>query len=175
METTTVPVTTAAVGLRYGLLTGLVSILFSFALFATDQQGNSAIGLLGFVILIAGIVLAHRAFKQANAGYLAYGQGVGIGTMLAAVSGVLSTAFSYVYREFIDPDMSARVLDQARAKLEAAGTMSEAQINQALSMSTKFTTGPIGLVFGVVGSILFGVIFSLVIAAITKNPEPEFE
>ena len=173
--TTTTTVTPASVGLRYGLLTGLVSIIFAFGLFATGQTGNAGLASLGFIILIGGIVLAHRTFKAANGGYMSYGQGLGIGTTLAAVSGVLSAVFNYVYREFIDPDLAARMVEQMRAKFEAAGNMSDAQIDQAISMSTKFSTGPIGLVFGILFSILLGLVFSLVIAAINKNPKPEFE
>lgn len=177
METTTtiITVTPASVGLRYGLLTGLVSVIFSFIILATGQIGNTSLVSLGFIILIAGIVLAHRAFKAANEGYLAYGQGLGIGTLVAAVSGTLSAVFNYVYREFIDPDVTARIVEQMRTKLEAAGNMSDAQIDQAIGMSTKFSTGPIGLVIGIIGSIILGLLFSLVIAAITKNPKPEFE
>ncbi len=176
METTaTTTVTPSSVSLRYGLLTGLVSIIFAFGIFATGQAANGGLASLGFIILIAGIVLAHRAFKAANEGYMSYGQGLGIGTMLAAVSGTLSAVFNYVYREFIDPDMAARMVEQMRVKLEAAGNMSDAQIDQAISMSTKFSSGPIGLAFGILFSILLGLVFSLIIAAITKNPKPEFE
>ena len=176
METTaTNPTTPSSVGLRYGLLTGLVSIIFTFILFATGQAANGGLASLGIVILIVGIVLAHRAFKAANEGYMSYGQGLGIGTVLAAVSGTLSAIFNYVYRAFIDPDMAARLVEQMRAKLEAAGNMSDVQIDQAISLSTKFSTGPIGLVIGIVSSVIFGLLLSLVIAAITKHPTPEFE
>jgi tetrahydromethanopterin S-methyltransferase subunit G len=176
METTTPAATTSSIGIRYGLLTGLVIIIYSFVLFATGQEMNQALGWVSIAGLpIAGIVFAHKAFKQANAGFMSYGQGLGIGVLLSLVSGLLTVAFSFVYRTFIDPDLSSRMMDKMRTKLEAAGSMSDAQIDQALSMSTKFSTGPIGFAIGILSSVLLGLVFSLVIAAITKNSKPEFE
>ncbi len=176
METsTTAPVTTAATGLRYGLLTGLVSIIFTFILFAIGQEGNGGLASVAFAILIVGIVLAHKAFKATNEGYMSYGQGLGIGVLVGGVNGVLTTVFNYVYRTFIDPDMVARAMDQMRAKLEEAGSMSEAQIEQIVTASTKYSSGAFGLAIGIASGFLLGLLFSLVVAAITKNAKPEFE
>jgi len=66
-------------------------------------------------------------------------------------------------------------MEAMRAKLEAGGNMSDAQIDQAVSIASKFSMGPIALAIGIVGSVIIGLLLSLVIAAITKNPKPEFE
>ena len=177
MENTTTPaapVTTTAVGIRYGLLTGLVSIIFSFLLFATAQEGNMALSMLGMVIWIVGLVLAQRFFKASNGGFMSYGQGLGIGTVLSAVSGTMGALFRYVYMEFIDPSSAQRAVDLARTKMEAQG-MDDAQIDQGIAMSQKFSSGPIGLAMGIVFSIVIGFVLSLIISAIIKNNRPEFE
>jgi hypothetical protein len=175
METTspTQP-TVAATALRYGLLTGLVSIIFSFLLIVTNQLGNSLLGIIGLVITIAGIVLAQRDFRTRNAGFMSYGEGMGIGALLSVVSGLLGAAFSFIYRA-IDPSAFEQGIEQARAKMEAAGTMSDAQIDQAIAMSQKFTSGPIGFAIGVVSAAVIGTILSLIISAILKNAKPEFD
>lgn len=175
METTasTHPTVTAT-ALRYGLLTGLVSIVFSFILITTNQVGNAALGFVPLVIAIAGIVLAQRDFRARNGGFMSYGEGVSIGALLSLVSGLLSTVFSYVYR-FIDPSMLEQVTEQMRTKFEEAGTMSDAQIDQAIAMSQKFSTGPVGFVIGIVGAAVIGTILSLLISAILKNAKPEFD
>jgi hypothetical protein len=76
---------------------------------------------------------------------------------------------------FIDPSAAQRAIDQARAKLEEAGTMSDAQIDQAIQMSQRFSSGPMGVVFGIIMSVIVGFLLSLIIAAITKHNRPEFE
>jgi len=174
MENAAPPVTPSAVAIRYGLLTGLVSIIVSFALNATELDQTPA-KWLSTAILIGGIVLAHKFFKQHNEGFLTFGQGVAIGAILSAVVGALSAIFSYVYINFVDPDYATRIMDKARADLEAQGTMSDAQIEQAMAFTMKFMNGPLMIATVLFMIILMGLLASLVISAFTKNPRPEFE
>ncbi|MBO2008250.1 DUF4199 domain-containing protein [Hymenobacter negativus] len=174
METNTTPVTTTAIGLRYGLLVGLVSIIFSFVLFVT-QTDQSPVRWLGLAVLIGGMVLAHNAYKQVNGGFMDYSEGLGIGALMSVISGALSTAFSYVYMSFVDEGYMSRVMETTRAKMEAKGNMTDEQIDQAMSMAQKFSSGGWMLLFGILGSLLFGFLIALVVSAITKNSKPEFE
>ncbi|RZJ94477.1 MAG: DUF4199 domain-containing protein [Hymenobacter sp.] len=168
--------TVAATAARYGLFTGIVNILYSFGLLATNQVGNAALGWISLLIIpVVGIVLAQRDFRVKNAGFMSYGEGVGIGALLSLLNGLLSSVFSYVYREFIDPDVVRQVTEQMRNKLEQAGTMSDAQIDQAIAMSQKFSTGLIGFVIGLVSVTVVGTVLSLIISAFLKNAKPEFE
>ena len=174
METITTPVTTTPVALRYGMLTGLVSILFSFGLSIMHQESSPA-RYISFAILIGGIVFAMNTFKQQNQGFMSYGQGLGIGTVLSAVVGLMSGIFTYVYMTFIDTEIMGRITEKMRTDMEARGGMTDEQIDQAIAMSGKFMHGPFMLVFALLGSILIGVLLSLVISAFIKNAQPEFE
>ena len=172
-STSTQSPTTTAVGLRYGLLTGLVSVIISFGINALHME-NSPAKWLTMPVLIGGIVLAQQEFKKRDGGFMSYGQGLGIGTVLSATVGVISAVFTYVYTTFIDPDMMTRAMEKAQADMEAKG-LSAAQIDQAMAMSAKFTTGPVLAISVIIGTLIIGFIFSLVISAIIKNTKPEFE
>lgn len=174
MENTATPVTPSAVAIRYGLIIGLISIIISFGL-STAGLDQTPAKWLTTVVLLVGIWLAHSNFKQQNAGFMTYGQGLTIGTVLSAVVAVLSVVYTYVYVTFLNPDFAKPILDKARADMEARGNMSDAQIEQAMNWTAKFVDGPMMLTFIVVFVILTGFVASLVIAAITKNPRPEFE
>ena len=175
METnSTSSVTTTSVGLRYGLLVGIVSIMFSFILFVT-QADQSPVRWLGLAILIGGMVLAHNAYKAANHGFMNYSEGLGIGAVMSVVSGTLSTAFSFVYMKFIEPEYMTRLMESTRAKMEEKGGMSDEQIDQAVNMMQKFSSGGWMVLFGILGSLLFGFLIALVVSAITKKTKPEFE
>lgn len=174
MENNSTSVTPTSVALRYGLLVGLVSIIFSFTLFVT-QADQSPIRWLGLVILIGGMVMAHNAYKQANGGFMDYSEGLGIGAFMSVISGILSTAFSFVYMKFVDPEYMSRIMETTRAKMEAKGNMSDEQIDQAMGMAQKFSTGGWMILFGILGSLLFGFLIALAVSAITKNTKPEFE
>jgi uncharacterized membrane protein YedE/YeeE len=175
MENTSTSVSATSVAIRYGLLTGIVSVIYSFILLAANLEQNTALSLLSLVILIGGIFLAHKTYKDAHNGFMSYGQGLGIGTLVSVISGLLGGIFRYVYMEFIDPAAAQRALDQARAKLEEGGNMSDAQIDQAVQMSQRFSSGPMGVVIAIIGSAIIGFLITLIIAAITKHNRPEFE
>lgn len=174
METNATPVTTTSVGLRYGLLTGLVSVILSFVLFVTHADQSPA-RWLGLVILIGAMVMAHKTYKQGNGGFMNYSEGLGIGAFMSGISGVISTAFSVLYMKFIDPEYMTRTMELTRTKMEEKGSMTDEQIDQALVMMQKFSSMGWMILFGVVGSVLGGLLIALIVSAFTKHSKPEFE
>ena len=175
MKTAITPATTSSVAIRYGLLTGLVYVIFLFVVFVVGLEANTAVGWLGLVFPIGGIYLAHQHYKTRNSGFMSYGQGLGIGVLLSIVSGLLTGVFNYVYRTFIDPEMNGRMLETVRTKMEEGGNMSDEQIDGALKMSAKFSSGPVGFAVGLVVAVISGFIIALIISAFTKHNRPEFE
>jgi Protein of unknown function (DUF4199) len=177
MEHTSTPaVTPASVGIRYGLLTGLVTVIYSFVLKAADLEQKPIMGLLTFAILVGGIVLAHKFYKQHNGGFMSYGQGLSIAAVTGAVIGALSGVFQYIYVNFIDAQYVQRTLEAARAKMEADSNISEEQIDQAMQWTEKMMpTGPISIVWSILATAVFAILLALIISAFTKNTRPEFE
>jgi cbb3-type cytochrome oxidase subunit 3 len=173
-NTGTPSLTPTAVAVRYGLLTGLASIILSFVLFLTEAD-QTPIRWLGLLFLVGGMVWAHREFKRANGGFMEYSQGLTIGAVMGLVAGAMGTVFNYIYMTFIDADYTARMMEATRSKMEDQGNMSDAQIDQALAMMQKFSSGGWMLVFGLLGSLLFGFLIALVVSAFTKHARPEFE
>lgn len=174
MQTATPSVSTAAVGGRYGLLTGLVSIIVSFGIYALELEQNSAVRFLTMAVLVAGITLAMRNFKDQNSGFMNYGQGLGVGVTVSAIVGLLSGAFIYLYTTVVDPSVITRILDKARVDMEAKG-LADADIDRAMVWTTKFTTAPFMFGFTVLLTLFLGLLISLLVAAFVKNPKPEFE
>ncbi len=171
METTTKP-STAGIALKWGAITGLVSIIYYIILQVTDLVLNQAMGWLGMVILIGGIVYGMNEFKKENGGYMTYGEGLGVGSLLAAVNGLIYGAFSSFYIAFVDDSSMKKTLAMQRQAMEDKG-MADAQIDQAISMTEKFM-GPGSLfVIGILFSVIVGFILSLIISAILKKEQTE--
>ncbi|MCR5889107.1 DUF4199 domain-containing protein [Hymenobacter sp. J193] len=176
MENTTTLVTPSNAGIRYGLITGIVTVIYSFVLMATGLEQQPVLGFVTFAILIGGIVMGHRYYKQHNGGFMSYSQGLGIAAVMGAIIGTLSGVFRYIYVNFIDSGYSQKVLDTTRAKMEADGNMSDEQIETAMEWTAKMMpTGPLSILWAILATAFFAFLLSLIISAITKHNRPQFE
>lgn len=172
MEPTTTTPSTARIALQYGLYTGLGLIIYSLIVQLAGLAGNQTMGIVGMfvsgVVLILGIIYALKDFRSQNGGYLSYGQGLGVGSLLAGVAGLISGIFTYIYLSFIDNSAMKEAMDKQREALEARG-MSDEQIEQAIAMAEKFSTPGMAVVMSIIGMALIGFVLSLIIAAIMKR------
>ena len=164
-------VTVSQIGLRYGLILGLLSIVFSLILQMTGMATNNWLGSIGYIFFIVVIVLAHKAFKEGGDGFMSIGQGIGIGTLLSLIGGTLSSIFTFLYLKFVDDSMLQTIREKQIEGMEAQG-MDDAQIDQAMEIAAKFS-GPVAiLIIGIIGSVFIGFIISLIVALFTKKSNP---
>ncbi|WP_066629386.1 DUF4199 domain-containing protein [Labilibacter marinus] len=159
----------------YGLYLGIASIVYFLMMSYSGLMGNKALGLLGLVLMIVFIVLGLNNYKKKeNKGFLGYGQGVGIGTLISLVGGVVSSIFTYVFYAFIDPAKHTEYLAIMQEEQMKAG-VSEAQLEQMEGMMSIFQ-GPMAMaIMGIFSSVIVGLIISLIVSAILKkDAEPAF-
>ncbi len=138
--------TVSQIAIRYGLILGLIliiiSIIFEFLNLEFKTQQNLNYG--SFIFVLAAIILAHKAFKEGGDGFMSLGQGIGIGTLLSVISGVISGIFTYVYLKFIDDSMLQEIKDLQIEGMEKQG-MSDAQIEQAMEYAGAQTIAAISI------------------------------
>jgi hypothetical protein len=168
------PPSTGKVALKWGLILGVVLIIFSLIINMTGNFGNNAIQSISYIFIIIGIVLAHRDYKQTGDGYMSYGKGLGIGTLTVIIAFALSGIFGYIYMTSVDPTLIDQVKEQQMIQYEEQG-MSDAQIEQAMSFTERFMTPGMLSLFGLLFSAFIGFILSLIISAFTKNSNPELD
>ncbi|EJF11439.1 MULTISPECIES: DUF4199 domain-containing protein [Pontibacter] len=164
----------SSVALKYGFIGALVSVVFTAVLLITGVNVSGWVGSLGYLILIAFMVIAMKEYKKQNYGYMSYGQGLGIGTLVSLAFGVLGGVFMFIYTSFVDTEYTSNMMDKQRIELEERG-MSDEQIEQAISMGESFSSPMMMIVWSIVGYLFIGFLISLIVAAVMKNKRPEFE
>ncbi|MEM6362387.1 MAG: DUF4199 domain-containing protein [Bacteroidota bacterium] len=174
MEELAEPASVKKVSMKWGLITGIVSILFFILITITETDTSPGVTWLGLIPFIILVVLAHKEFKTSGDGYMSYSQGLGIGTLISLVSGVVSGIFRYIWVKFLDDGYNDRIQEAQIRAMEEQG-LGEDQIEQALEISSGFTSPEIVLVIGLFVGVLFGFILSLIISAFTKNSDPSAE
>lgn len=160
---------TAKLALKWGLITGIALVLYSTLLYTFNQMANSGLTSLIYIIVAGGLVMGIREYRTLNGGYLTLGEGVGLGTLLATVSGLLSSAYNVLYTTVINPSVKEQMIDQIRAKMEEQGNLTDEQIEQAVGMVQSTQSPGLQFLFGVLGSILIGGFLSLIISAIMRR------
>jgi hypothetical protein len=154
---------------NYGAMLGLALVIYSLLLWMFDATFNQSLGYVSFAITVGGIILATRAYRdQELGGYISYGQAIGVGTLTALFSGVITVIFTWLLYNVIDTGLAERNFIFMEEAYYAAG-MSDEQIDVALMMAKRFTTPLIMAVMGIIGSVFFGFIFSLVTSAFLKK------
>ncbi|MEQ8925340.1 MAG: DUF4199 domain-containing protein [Fulvivirga sp.] len=166
--------TVKSVSIKWGLILGIVSIALFLISAVSGLQGNTAMQWIGYIPTIIVFYLAHKEFKDGGDGFMSYGQGLGIGTLIATISGALSSVFAYSYIKFIDSSFMDTIKEQQIESMMDNG-MSDAEIEQALEMSEAFMTPEFILIMGLLASVFFGFLISLVVSAFTKNNNPALE
>lgn len=174
MEEQTNELSTTRVGLKYGLFTGVASLGYSTLLSLLRLQNDSFLSLLTIGLVVAGIVYAMKEYKNANEDYMTFSQGLGIGTVVSAIYGLLSGVFTLIYFQFINTTELLKLRQEMILQYEKNG-MEDEMINQLMPWIEWLTSSGSLFVFGVVGNLFFGFLLSLAISAIMAKNRPMFE
>jgi len=174
MEEENEQVSVKQVAVKWGLISGIISIVLFLITYFGGLMGDSWVGWIGPVIMIALVYLAHKEFKDQGNGFMSYGQGLGLGTLMGLVSGLVSSVFSYIYIKFINPDYLVELLDISRAQMEDSG-QGEDQIEVAMEMVEKFMSAEMTAGMSLLGAVFIGFVVALIVSAITKNNDPSLE
>jgi len=173
-ETATPIVTTKSVGIRYGVIMGVISIAYFIILNLLGVDMTQGPGSWGRYVYCAVLIfLAHKYFKDNGDSFMSYGQGIGISFWMGLISVAISSVFTYVYVKFIDTGFIQMIMDKTREQMEEKGTMSEEQIEQAMSITAKFMTPEMMLIFGIVFGIIGTIIIGLIVTIFTQKKSPE--
>jgi len=161
--------------LKYAIITGLASFIFSLITYSTGLYLNQAVNWLVYIILLAGLIFTVKDRRDKDlGGYMTFGEGFGAGFLFCVLFGVLSIIFSLIMMNFIAPDMISEIMKQTEQKMIDKG-MSDDQIQLAMSYTKKFMTPAWMALWIMVGIGIFGCILSLIVAAVFKKDNPQLQ
>jgi hypothetical protein len=116
-----------------------------------------------------------KDFKSQNSGYMSYGQGLGVGSLLGGVTGAVLAIFSTLYNSFIDPTAIPRALEIQRQALEDQNNIDDAQIDQAMVWAEKAMSPGVAIPVTILMMVFLCFIYSLILSAIIKKEQNELQ
>jgi hypothetical protein len=162
--------------LNYGLILGVVSIILSVGIYAMGKIYDQGMGVMfaSFIIMAVVIFMALKNFKAGNNNLLSLGEALKIGLGIALVGAIISIIYNQIFINFIEPDFMENMMKVGEQKmLEQYTNMSDEQLEAAKAMQQKMSSPLIGAAFGVIGSLFFGFIISLIEGLILKRTAEE--
>jgi hypothetical protein len=167
-ENTSTAPTVRSVGIKYGVISSVVGIVFFLILSVSGLNAfDNKWGWVNMIISVAILILAHKNFKDDGDGFMSYGQGVGIGFWMSLTAVVIGGLFTFVYANFVDTGVMDLMWEQQYEQMSARG-MSDDQIETAVGW-TKKLFWPMYVFFG----LFFGVLIALVVSIFTQKKAPE--
>jgi hypothetical protein len=162
-------------GVRFGVVTSLLSSLIGLALFftgLTDYSGSSS-GWVGTLIFILGIYLASEGYKKENNGFMSHSDLVVTALWMGLVSGIVSAIIVGVHMQ-LDPDLMTAQLNRIEADMENKG-VDDAAIEQTMSITRKVMQPiPMALIM-VFSSFIFTVVLASIMGFFLKKEQGIFD
>lgn len=155
--------------LKAGLLLGALTVAWTFVMGFTGWYKHPALLNLFWVVIPIEIGVLVWALRRTRDEGRAYGQQVLAGTLVAAMGSVLIFAGSLTFTSLVFP----RYFEELRAmhgQLLRDQGLSEDQIKAAVEAAAAGQTALVQAVSGVIGTVVTGVIASLIIAAFVRAP-----
>jgi hypothetical protein len=135
---------------------GLVLYLFNLTL-----QAGMVNGLVNIVALSVSIYFAIVSNRDnIQNGFITYGQGVAL------------SVYQYLFSTYIAPEMSANIMNETKRQMIESGS-SEEEMEAALNMMQALQKPGYMILAGIGGSLIFGLIVSLIVSAFTKREDPD--
>lgn len=160
--------------LNYGLYTSAGFIIVSLLIYALDVDRTGWINYLTFIVLIIGIYFGIKTFRDKHSGgFLSYGSCLGTGVIISVVVGVVMAVYTYFFYQYFDPSELAKIVEMTEQEMANQG-MTDDQIDQAMSISSKLMSPAMMAISSVFGMAFWGTIFSLILSIFLKKNDDSF-
>lgn len=165
--------------INYGLVLGGISLLFSVAQYAMgdftigQSGGNPIYTFLAFVIGVVIVVMALAKLKKGQGGFMQFGEGFKLGFSIYIYSALVTVVWMLLYTMVLEPNYKEDALDATAEQMyEQNPSMSDEQMETAISWTEKFMSPVALVVMTILVSAFIGAIISAIVSAIMKNNRP---
>lgn len=172
MENQSYPV--AKHSLIYGVYISVALIILTLIFYVLNLHLETWPGYIGYVVLLAGIVLASINYRDKRlGGYASYGQSFSSGFLAGLFAAIIVAVFTFFYMTMLGDNYAAEILQKAEENmLKQNPDMSDEQIDMALKWTENMTKPAWMAVWALLGNIFLSLIFSLIASIFIKKQEP---
>ncbi|MFL1011197.1 DUF4199 domain-containing protein [Flavisericum labens] len=157
---------------NYGLYLALINIAVLLIIYAANIDKNWGLSIVSIILTITVFVLGIKTYKSSNDNKLTIGQAIKVGLAIAVIGGILTALYSYFHYEYIYPEFIELQKETAYSQmLEKSPDLTDEQIEKAMGISNIFMNSTFFSLSAILGSLIFGLITSLILGLIMKKED----
>lgn len=155
--------------LKNGLILGLTVVIFQLVTYIFELYNNQYLGWGIYILIILLVFYSIRSYRdKMNGGFITFGQAFGLGTMIVLVGTGISSFFSFIYMQFIDPGMVDTIKElQLRAMQEQ--NIPDEQMEMSIKMMKVWMKPWIMALSGLLANMIMGTIINLILAGVLQR------
>lgn len=163
--------------IKYGIIMALTTIAMTILFFYLVDTGLFMQSLFMYGAMILIMVLAGLEYRREHGNTMLYGEAFKVTFLTTIVGMILSSIFSYVLLNFIDPDMMdvmvEKAIDSTESLMRSVGAP-EDQVDEALAkleneMPNQFTL--VGTLKNMLNVFIIGAILSAIVSIFLRKEE----
>jgi len=152
-----------------GLILSLVGIAYSLIMYFLDLSFNRVQGLVFVLIQLGLLFFLLKSYRDNYLhGQITFGQSFGAGVVIFLYYSVISALFTYILYTVIDTGLIEKQLAFTEEMLVKKG-LPQAAIDTSMSVQEKIIKPAIIAPLSIFGSMLWGVIISLIISVFVRK------
>lgn len=161
--------------INYGLITGLILVVYSLLLYFTNLNLDQTMGYISFLILAACIFFTGKHYRDSVLhGSIAYAQALGLGVLVGVFASVLLGFFSYLELKFIDPSIIDKQLELTQQKMVEKG-LNEEQLEMAMKVTKQWMTPAMSFIISIFSFAFISLIISLITSIFIRKDTNPFD
>jgi hypothetical protein len=155
--------------LTNGLILALAGIAFSLVLFFFDLSLNKTVGYINTPIQLVLLYFLLKSYRDNFMhGQITYGQSVGAGVVIFVYYAIIMAVFTYLLFSVIDPGLAKKSMALSEEAMVKKG-LPQSTIDTGMAFTAKIMKPAIMAIFSIFGSMLLGVIYSLLASIFIKK------
>lgn len=155
--------------LTNGFILGLIGVVYSLVIYFLDLSFSKAQAPIFLVIQIVVLFFLLKSYRDNyRHGQITFGQSVGAGVIMCFYYAVIMAVFTYILYTVIDTGLTAKQLAFTESKMVEKG-LPQASIDAGMAIQEKIMKPAILAPLTIFGSMLWGVIISLLVSIFVKK------
>jgi hypothetical protein len=155
--------------LNNGFILGLVGVVYSLIMYFLDLSFNKAQGYIFYLVQITVLFFLVKSYRDNLLhGQITFGQSFGASIIICFYYSIIIALFTYILYAVIDTELVNKQLAFTEEIMQQKGAP-QASIDAGMKIQSKIMKPEILAPFSIIGNMLFGVVFSLLVSIFVRK------